>query len=373
MGGTETATREIQVRVLSSGEVDARRDDGATWQGGSIQFSGVDAELIRIFARWLTERGREWRWDEVRAFGSLLHRSLFPAGLWSWVEQSMTEFGDSRLRLQLEFPSEGLADLAAVPWEYLHVPNRPGREGFFLAADHHVILTRFVQSERGRRALGGEPRISVLVLTSQPQDLGEVIAGPVVEQLEKLRREKELPLDVVVLEQPSRSSLRDQVQETRPHVVHFIGHGQFDAEHAEGQIALVGGTGRADWVGEQALAQLLDAGGTLPRLTLFHSCAGAQVDYRASFAGLAPRLIKRGVQCVVAMQYAVTNRTALEFARIFYDRLGRGLPVDEAVQAGRMELHVIYGDDSRLLGIPVIYLNSRDAVLLPPTTPSPSP
>jgi len=370
MGGTATPTREIQVRVLSTGQVDARRDDGAAWQNGSIQYSGVDKELIRIFARWLTERGREWRWDEVRAFGSLLHRSLFPENLWSWIEQSMTEFGKSRVRLQLEFPSDGLADLAAVPWEYLHVPNRPGREGFFLAAQERLILTRFIPLRGGRQALGGEPRITVLVLVSQPRDLGEVIAGPVVEHLKKLR--EELPLDVVVLEQPSRSSLRDQVRTTRPHVVHFVGHGQFDAEHAEGQIALVGQTDRADWVGENVLAQLLDADGTLPRLALFHSCDGAQVDYGASFAGLAPRLINRGVQCVVAMQYAVTNRTALEFARVFYDRLGRGLPVDEAVQAGRMELHVVYGDDSRLLGIPVIYLNSRDAVLLPSAPPSPT-
>jgi len=364
-------TREITVRVDKSGQVSARRDDDATWSGGSIAFTGVDAQLIRIFARWLTERGREWDWDEIKAFGSLLHRTLLPADLWSWIERSLADIGeDGRLRIQLEFPSEAYADLASVPWEYLHAPDRPGREGFFLAAQSRVILTRFIPLEVGRPPLVSEPRIRVLVLASQPQDplLGEVIAAPVIETLRGLS--ERLPLDVTVHEQPSRVSLREHVRTVRPHLLHFIGHGQFDAERAQGQIALVGQTGRADWVGEQVLAQLLESAGEMPRLALFHSCAGAQIDYSASFAGLAPRLIRRGVQCVVAMQYAVTNRTALDFAKAFYDGLARGLEVDEAVQAGRMELHTIYGDDSRLLGIPVVYLHSRDAVLIPSLTPS---
>ena len=364
-------TREITVRVDKSGQVSARRDDDATWSGGSISFAGVDAQLIRVFGRWLTERGREWHWDEIEAFGGLLHRTLFPADLWRWIETTLAALGaDDRLRIQLEFPSEAYADLAAVPWEYLHAPDRPGREGFFLAAQKRVLLTRYISLETGRSPLSSEPRVRVLVLASQPQDpvLGEVISAPVIENLRTLS--ERLPLDLTVHEQPSRVSLREQVREVRPHVLHFIGHGQFDAERAQGQIALVGPTGRADWVGEQVLTQLLESAGELPRLALFHSCAGAQVDYRASFAGLAPRLIMRGVQCVVAMQYAVTNRTALDFATVFYDGLARGLEVDEAVQEGRMELHTIYGDDSRLLGIPVIYLHSRDAVLLPSLTPS---
>ena len=124
-------------------------------------------------------------------------------------------------------------------------------------------------------------------------------------------------------------------------------------------------------MGEAALAQILGDVGDMPKLVFLHSCSGAQTDYRANFAGIAPRLIRRGTQCVVAMQYAVTNRMALSFSEGFYRGVA-GAAADEAVQAGRRSLAVHYESDPRLLGIPVVYLNSRDARLLPPGEPESS-
>jgi hypothetical protein len=358
------AVHEIEVSVSPTGEVSTRADDGAVGRRGQGEFGGVDGELMRVFGRFLTERGREWRRSEIKAFGSLLHRSLFPEQVWSWIEGRYDQLGTGdRLRLQLAFPSEGLAHLAAVPWEYLHVPDRDGRDGFFLATDRRCILTRYIPQEVGRSRLASDPRVRVLALVSRPRDLGEVVADPVVQQLTELAGA--LPLDVTVREQPTRRSLLQDIQQVRPHVVHFMGHGEYDADNQQGRIALVGEEDRADWVAEAVLATLLEQADEMPRLVLLHSCAGAGTDYSASFAGFAPRLIRNGVQCVVAMQYAVTNRTALAFSEGFYDGIARGLPVDEAVQAGRWTLNNLYLDDYRLLGIPVVYLYSRDAVLLP--------
>jgi CHAT domain len=359
------AVTEIEVSVSETGEVSARGDDGAVSPRGQGEFGGVDAELVRVFGRFLTERGREWRRSEIKAFGSLLHRSLFPQEVWSWIEGRYDRLGTGdRLRLQLTFPSEGLAHPAAVPWEYLHVPDRGGRDGFFVATDRRCILTRYIPQEVGRSRLASAPRVRVLALVSQPRDLGEVVADPVVQQLTALAGT--LPLEVTVSQQPTRRSLLRDVQRLRPHVVHFMGHGEYDGDRQEGRIALVDEEGRVDWVAEAVLASVLEQADEVPRLVLLHSCAGAATDYSASFAGFAPRLIRRGVQCVVAMQYAVTNRTALAFSEEFYDGIARGLPVDEAVQAGRWTLINLFEDDHRLLGIPVVYLYSRDAVLLPP-------
>ena len=364
------AVTEIEVTISPTGEVSTRGDDGAVGPRGQGEFGGVDAELIRVFGRFLTERGREWRRSEIKAFGSLLHRALFPQQVWSWIEGRYDRLGaGDRLRLQLTFPSEGLAHLAAVPWEYLHVPDRSGRDGFFVATDRRCILTRYIPQEVGRPLLASGPRARVLVLVSQPRDLGEVVADPVVEQLTSLAGK--LPLDPTVREQPTRRSLLRDIQQVRPHVVHFMGHGEYDAQQQQGRIALVDEEDRVDWVAEAVLATMLEQADELPRLVLLHSCAGASTDYSASFAGFAPRLIRRGVQCVVAMQYAVTNRTALAFSEEFYDGIAKGLPVDEAVQAARWTLNNLFVDDYRLLGIPVVYLYSRDAVLLPaPEQPS---
>lgn len=364
------AVSEIEVTISPNGDVITRRDDGGYGPRGLHGVQGLDAELIRVFERWLSDRGREWQLADIRAFGSLLHRALFPSDAWRWVEQSIDALvsGD-RIRVQLAFPAEGLGHLAAIPWEYLRVPDRAGREGFFLATDKRCILTRYLPMELGRPKSAPAERVKVLVLVSQPEDptLGEVIAEPVLVGLADIA--SKLPFDVTVRHQPTRDTLGEAVVELDPDVIQFIGHGRYDELAEQGRIALVDESGRADWVGEAALAQLLGDEGDMPKLVFLHSCSGARTDYRASFAGIAPRLIRRGTQCVVAMQYAVTNQTALAFSKGFYQGLVGGLPLDEAVQAGRRSLAVHYESDPRLLGIPVVYLNSRDALLLPPGEP----
>jgi len=358
---------EIAVTISENGDVELRGDNDAILRGQRHGVQGVDAELIRVFERGLRDRGRDWQFADIRAFGSLLHRSLFPSDTWRWVEERIDALprGD-RIRFQLAFPARGLGHLAAIPWEYLRVPDRDGREGFFLATDRRLMLTRYLPMERGRPKSAPAERVTVLVLVSQPDDptLGEVIAEPVLTSLEDIA--SNLPLDVAVRHQPTRDTLSEVVTELHPDFIQFIGHGQYDDPGEEGRIALVDETGRADWVGEAVLAQILGDEGDMPKLVFLHSCSGAQTDYRASFAGLAPRLIRRGTQCVVAMQYAVTNRMALAFSKGFYRGLAEGLPLDEAVQAGRRGLAVHYESDPRLMGIPVVYLNSRDARLLPP-------
>lgn len=358
---------EISIVVSASGAVTGRRDDGAERQSGQLALHGVDAELIRVFERWLTERDREWQLADLRAFGSLLHRALFPPDLWGWVEESIDALPrGGRLRLQLTFPADGMAHLAAIPWEYLYAPDRPSREGFFLATDRRCMLTRYIPMELGRPLKTATERARVLVLVSQPDDptLGEVVAEPVLAELQAAVSSG-IPIELTVQQQPTRDYLDKATTGLRPDVVHFMGHGRYDDHDEQGQIALVDETGRTDWVGEAALAQLLGDAGDMPRLVYLHSCSGAQTGYRASFAGIAPRLIRRGTHCVVAMQYAVTNRTAIAFSQGFYRGLTAGLPLDESVQAGRRSLAVLHERDPRLLGIPVVYLRARDALLLP--------
>ena len=360
--------RELEVNISVNGDLEMRWDDGASLRGQRHGVREVDAELIRVFERGLVDRGREWASADIRAFGSLLHRSLFPADTWRWVEERIDNLppGD-RIRFQLAFPAGEAGHLAAIPWEYLRVPDRDGREGFFLATDRRCILTRYLPMERGRPKSAAAERAAILVLVSQPEDptLGEVIAEPVLATLREIAAS--LPFDLTVRHQPTRETLGEAVAEANPDVIQFIGHGRYDDTDEQGRIALVDETGRADWVGEAPLAQILGDVGDMPTLVFLHSCSGAQTGYRASFAGIAPRLIRRGTQCVVAMQYAVTNRMALAFSKGFYQGLAERLPLDEAVQAGRWKLAVYEESDPRLPGIPVVYLNSRDARLWPAT------
>jgi CHAT domain len=356
--------QRIAVTVHQDGRVSARRaEDDAQSPDDAVCWSGLDRTLVQLFERWLTLRDRAWEEDEIRAFGDLLHRCVFPENVWSWVERQLDRGGTTRL--SLTFPADGhYARLAAVPWEYLHVPDRPGRAGRYLAAAPDIVLSRYIPSESGRGSLRTEDAVRLLAVVAQPDDgrLGPVDADPVLAELKGLDPAR---YHVTECRNPTMDGLGDALRSARPHLVHFMGHGEFDAERAQGSIALRREGGGTNWVDDRHLAGLLQWNRPLPRVVVLHSCDGARTDFQASFAGLAPQLVRAGVQCVVAMQYAVTNATAIAFSSAFYAEVAAGRALDEAVQACRWRISSRHDRDPRLLGVPVVYLHSRDAVLAP--------
>ena len=201
----------------------------------------------------------------------------------------------------------------------------------------------------------------LLAVVSQPDDprLGPVDAEPVLAKLHGLDPDR---FRVEECRNPTIDELEDRTR-SRPHVVHFMGHGEFDDERAQGAIALRRVGGGTSWVGDKNLADLMRWNRPVPRVVVLHSCDGGRTDFQASFAGMAPQLIRAGVQCVVAMQYAVTNATAIAFCTAFYAHVEAGRPLDEAVQECRWRISGRNGADPRLLGVPVVYLHSRDALL----------
>jgi CHAT domain-containing protein len=192
-----------------------------------------------------------------------------------------------------------------------------------------------------------------------------VAAEPIVDAVNDLA--DRLDVRVRVLDEPLVPALLAELRRQRPHILHVAGHGEFDDATGLARLALLEVDGTARWVTEGGLADLLVQADAVPRLVVLHACEGATVSDRASFAGMAPRLVAAGVAGVVAMQYAVTNNAAIAFTSAFYEELAAGCPADVAVQRGRWAISGALSADenARLLGIPVLYLHSRDR-LLPP-------
>jgi hypothetical protein len=361
--------REIVLSIGQDGSVIARQDNGASSLPGRIRMEGIDGDLVRVFQRWLLERRTGWHAVDIEAFGALLHRMLFDGPVWRWIEDRLRDLGPGeRLRLKLEFPFIGGAHLAAVPWEYLYRPDTAQSPGFFLARDERLVLVRQVQGNVVR--LSPEPEARLLLIVAQPRDQEDVVAAPVVDAVRDLATR--IPVTVTELGvQDPRGATPDAVltalKQSKPHIVHFVGHGDYDERDATGRIALVGLDGNARWVAAADLGELFRRAHALPRVVVLHSCEGGTVDSQVSFAGTAPQLVRDGVPCVVAMQFAVTPPSATAFAQAFYDALAEGLAVDEAAQRGRSEIAgALSADpDPRLLGIPVVYTQSLDAVLRP--------
>jgi hypothetical protein len=151
------------------------------------------------------------------------------------------------------------------------------------------------------------------------------------------------------------------------HVLHFVGHGDYDTRTDEGLLALVGEDGRADLIEASRLADLLGEAQPAPRLVMLNSCSSGQTGAQDLFSGTAATLVRSGISAVAAMQFAVSDTAAIAFARGFYTAIAHGRSVDEAARSGRIS---ILGAPHSLEWLtPVLYVRGRATQLFTMTGP----
>ena len=155
------------------------------------------------------------------------------------------------------------------------------------------------------------------------------------------------------------SDLQDLLLDDEWHVLHFVGHGDFDPDRDEGVLALVSEDGRADLVSAHRLVDLLRQARPMPRLVVLNSCSGGAAGVRDLFSGTAAALVRGGVSAVAAMQYEISDSAAVAFARGFYAAISRGRDVDDAVSSGRVGILGL-GDKTLEWVTPVLYLRGNE-------------
>ena len=250
---------------------------------------------------------------------------------------------DLRLRLRLDSP-----ELWDWPWEFLHDPIHG-----FLATSKLVV--RYIEMPERIRPLRVRPPIKVLVVAACPARFSPLAIKEELADLSRSLAElKHVELDR--LEGATLDALRRKLQDQTFHILHFIGHGTFDASQGGGVVLLEREDGEADRLGAQDLSVLLRAHPQL-RLVVLNICQGGKGDDSDPFAGVAQSLVKGRIPAVVAMRSAVTDRAAVLFSRHFYDSLSRREPVDRAVSKAR---HAMFRQDSAEWGSPVLAMRSPD-------------
>ena len=377
---------ELTLTVQDDNTIRARRQDGAETSSKLI-LDDLHYDLIHLFVDWLSQEEQDVQNDEqtknrkltrrqeFEVFGSLLYKTLFDDQVGSFFERTFNQARSNgrRLRLQLSFEGRA-AHLARIPWEYLYYPDTEHRRGFFLATHPDLVLSRYMPLEMERQTLTpAKGPLRILLVVSAPYNLGPVIADGVMEAIEELA--KRYPIEIDSLHKPTIDNFFGKVKEMRPHVLHLIGHGQFNREEGNGEIALLDKNGTsAAWVKDEEFVDSLVHTRSMPRLIFLHLCEGGAVDFEANFAGIAPQLVRAGMQAVVAMQYPISNTAAIIFSQTFYRTLAEGEPVDAAVQEGRYRIttSISKAHDSRVFGTPVLYMRSRDGVIQPPTNDLPT-
>src|SRR5260370_7930544 len=144
-----------------------------------------------------------------------------------------------------------------LPWKFLYYPDTEHRRGFFLATHPDLVLSRYMPLEMERQTLTpAKGPLRILLVVSAPYNLGPVIADGVMEAIEELA--KRYPIQIHSLHKPTINNFFGKVKEMRPHVLHLIGHGQFNREEGNGEIALLDKNGTsAAWVKDEEFVDSL--------------------------------------------------------------------------------------------------------------------
>ena len=318
----------------------------------------------------------------VRDFGARFFEFLLPPGETRSLYyecRRLAEFEGKGVRLNLLIQPP---HLAALPWEFLHDPRRRD----YIALDPHTPLVRYPEVAQSVAPLPVTPPLRILGLVANPTDLRRLDVE--AEQRQVMTALQPL-LDRGLMEVTwlPGQGWRELQQWMRPgygpwHIFHFIGHGSFDPNRDEGRIFLAGEQGQAQAISATQLSRLLAfQRGTL-RLAILNACEGARGGKFDALSSTAATLVLDGLPAVLAMQYAITDSAALEFARTFYSALGDNLPVDAAVAEARNAIN-LQNNASLEWGTPVLTMRSQDGQLfdltkadgrgLPLRQPTPAP
>jgi DivIVA domain-containing protein len=252
-----------------------------------------------------------------------------------------------RVVLRIDVPA-----LAALPWEAMY----DEAVGAYVCRQDQLV--------RHVGVVSAPPPLRILGVVSSPRGLP---ALDVEKEQHNLARALDRPIrqgraELHWVSEATWAELHSILLEGPWHVVHYIGHGDFDPARDEGILALVADNGRAHHVAGHQLVDLMRQASPMPRLIVLNSCASARGSVTDLFSGTAAALVRGGISAVAAMQYAISDESAIAFARGFYAAIAQGRSVDEALSSGRV---AILGTSANTLEwlTPVLYLRGRDAHL----------
>ena len=287
-------------------------------------------------------------------FGGAMFEAVFAGDVrlaWHQFQQSAWESGNGvRLRLRLgDAPS-----IAGLPWELLH----DRRTDDYLAQSDRTPIIRYLDTGIPPHPIKVSGPLHILAVICSPHDLPELDVERewrhLNDALQKHIREGTIRLDR--LPEPTLDSLAHWLRDNDVHILHFIGHGDFDPRLKDGVLYFCDEYGRSAAVTPTTLGPRLKDHDAL-RLVLLNACQTARGDVKDAFSGMAQRLIQKQVDAVVAMQFPITDPAAAKFAKEFYGAIGDGLPVDQAATSARQAMMQNYGDE---WATPVLFMRSKD-------------
>ena len=285
---------------------------------------------------------------QIRKFGNSLFCGVFQGRVLECFQSQR----DEHIRLRLYFQKEQ-PDLLRIPWEFMF----DGRH--FLAASPKMTVTRALEGLPCCKKKPVGRKLRILGVISSPIDLPES---------HRLKTGKERMIihqafdsayvsdrfEIDFLDKASVRNIQEALDKKEYHILHFTGHGIYSRQERICYLLLEDDFGSAMRVDNDSVADLISRHQSL-RLVVLSGCQTAlSVGHRVLCELPAP-LLTKNIPAVIAMQYSVTDRSAMGLARTFYTGIGEGLPLDLALTNARRALLASRNEGMVDFGTPVLY------------------
>ena len=338
-----------------------------------------------------TLRGRDGRkgmTDEALQFRcGRLAENLLPPNVLFWLKASLFQAVIRREGLRVIFWLDD-PETAELPWEYLYVPLPTFEIGFLALSPLTTIirdqaffgLIEPLEIKPQRRALFGiaEPT----TLSDLDKQFSHTPSEKKIEDKKLAKRLKKLDKDGIIqldsITELTEADLIDASKDKQGYdMFYFYGHG--GVVGGNGLIVLQKNkkqTEDPNEVIEDVDYNVEDLAWTLRRMgvqvAVLAACKSGLIDRdtagEQAWRAPAPTLLEKGrVPVVVGMQADVSKLGAFAFTESFFQALALGLPLEEAVTRGRIEIRNLKrGTDneeqvqfSRDWGLPALYMHTR--------------
>ena len=310
---------------------------------------------------------------DVKAFGKKIYDAMFGGEVGECVlqaidrtrrEQTQDEGGGYRFRLWLD----EVPELWSVPWEFLYC-TRYGRP---LCRSEFTPFVRWIgDGPPAGELLVNKLPLRMLVLATDAGGQSLQVQDELNELCTTLKPLVTAGIAAVkVLEgrQATFNKWKQAWDEERYHVLHIIAHGGYDTSNKMGYLTLSTGAGSRKYLGDQIGEVLTNRP---PKLAVLNFCEGAFAGDQNPMTGVAQWLARLGIPAVTAMQFSVTDHSALLFSEAFYRALARGRPVEVAVEKARGRIWSGFdeanGNTNEVeWATPVLFMRTDDGRVLDP-------
>ena len=295
-------------------------------------------------------------------WGQLFFDHIFHSELLQRWTTSLTYVRQNKSGLRILLRLNDVPELAVFPWEYLY----SSEQGGFLTLSDETPIVRYLELPKGINTAPIVEQIRMVVVvadvldqldvTQELSDLQYVLGDP----------RAHVPVKLDIVRPGTVQGLQQCLSEADEpiHILHFIGHGQYDPDRDKGFLFFEVGNRQPDPVTAERLSYILRNHESL-RLIFLNSCEGATSGVSNIFSGLAQQLVKNmpsTLMAVIAMQEAITDHAAVNLTRNFYQAIAAGDPVDSALAKARNAVFTIEDTDYGW-GTPALFMRARNGKL----------